>query len=120
MKKIILLLSFITGFSFSILAAADTNTMQQTAPSNPSATKISEGDLNKFVKTYKELVQIQQKYQQKLQANQGKDAQQLEQKAYKEMNEAVKNNGLTPQQYNQIAQQIQQNPQLRKKIQSMQ
>ncbi|KTD64289.1 DUF4168 domain-containing protein [Legionella spiritensis] len=122
MKKIALFLSFITGFSFSLMATAATNnTVQQTPATNQSASNVSESDLNKFANAHKEVMQIQQKYQQQIQTNQDqKAAVQLQQKAYMEMSKAVENNGLTTQQYSQIAQQIQQSPQLQKKLQNMQ
>lgn len=122
MKKTALLLSFIMGLSFSLMATANTNnTMQQTPATNQPAANVSESDLNKFAKAHQEVMQIQQKYQQKLQTNQGKQAaQQIQQEANQEMSKAVENNGLTIQQYSKIAQMVQQSPQLQEKIQKMQ
>ncbi len=122
MKNTVLFLLFITGLSFSLMATANTNnTKPQTPATNQAAANVSDSDLNKFAKAHKELIQIQQKYQQKIQTNQGQqNAQQVQQKAYKEMSKAVESHGLTTQQYSQIAEKIQQSPQLQKKILKMQ
>ena len=122
MKKTAFLLSFIMGLSFSVMATANTNnTMQQPPTTNQPAANVSESDLNKFAKAHKDIMQIQEKYQQKLQTNQDKQAaQDVQQKAYKEMSKAVENNGLTTQQYSKIAQMVQQSPQLQEKIKKMQ
>lgn len=143
MKKTALILTCILGSSFSLMANADVNNTtqqatppaqqatppaqqatppaQQATPPTQSAATVSDSDLNKFAKAHKEVIQIQQKYQEKLQGNQSQQAsQEVQQKAYNEMTKAVESNGLTTQQYTEIAQKVQQSPQLQQKIQDMQ
>lgn len=115
-------LSLIMGLSFSFMATANpNNTMQQAMSSSQSAASINDGELNQFAKAHKDVLQIQQKYQKKLQGNQDQQAvQEARQKAYQEMTKVIEDNGLTTQKYRQIAQMVEKSPKLQEKIDKMQ
>ena len=70
----------------------------------PDASDFSDSDLDAFVATQKDMAGIQKKYSQKLQANQDKPkkAKEVQQEAQQKMVEAVQDNGLELEKYNQI------------------
>ena len=70
----------------------------------PDASDFSDSDLDAFVATQKDMAGIQKKYSQKLQANQDKPkkAMEVQQEAQQKMVEAVQDNGLELEKYNQI------------------
>ena len=70
----------------------------------PDASEFSDADLDAFVATQKDMAGIQQKYSQKLKANQDKPkkAMEVQQEAQQKMVEAVEDNGLELKKYNQI------------------
>lgn len=91
----------------------------QSAPpaANPPAPQVDTKTLGQFKQAYGKVAEIGKKYRSKIQqANDRGQAQALQQKAQKEMVDAVKGTGLTVKQYNQIAMQVQQDPALRKKV----
>jgi len=119
MKNTALCLSFVAGLLFSLLAGA--NTIQQTTQTNQPAASVSNSDLKKFANANKELRQIQQNFQQKLKANQGQQAaQEMQKEALKKMAKVIENNGLSTEQYKQIAQSLQHSKKLQEKFQKLQ
>ncbi len=64
-----------------------------------------------------ELSKIHQRYTKRIQnAEKDKQKKQLKQQATKEMRQAVKDQGLTPARYSEIARQANQNPVLQKRL----
>lgn len=90
-----------------------------TQPDLPDASEFSDADLDAFAATQKDMAGIQQKYSQKLQANQDKPekAMQVQQEAQQKMVEAVKDNGLELEKYNQIVRLAQYDADFRASIQ---
>lgn len=80
----------------------------------------SDQQLENFASASKQIAGISQKYTQQLQDAKGQDAQQqVRQKANTEMVQAVKSNDLKVEQFNQIGQAVQNDPQLMQKVQKM-
>ncbi len=83
---------------------------QQSATIKP-ATK------EKFIAAYSEIRDVQQKYSQKLQNIDDKSkARELQQQAQTEMVGIIEDKGLSIKQYNQIVNQMRNNPELRKEV----
>ena len=83
--------------------APQTQTMQ--TPQNlPDASEFSDADLDAFIATQKEMAGIQQTYSRKLQASKDEPqkAMKVQQEAQQKMVEAVEENGLELERYNQI------------------
>ncbi|MCC5791599.1 MAG: DUF4168 domain-containing protein [Legionellaceae bacterium] len=119
MKNILIVLSMLAGFSLPLLATADTP-QATTNASQAGNAQIEDADLKKFVLASKAISQIQQKYQTEMQGETDQQkAQSLQQQAHTDMTKAIIDNGLTLEEYNKLAQTIQQDPELVKKIQTM-
>ena len=87
---------------------------QQAAP-------VSDGDLKKFVDASEDVAKIRDEFSQKLNnADDQEKAQQLQQEAQDKMLDAVKKSGLDAMKYNEIATQIQADPQLQQRAESLQ
>lgn len=83
---------------------------QQSATIKP-ATK------EKFIEAYSDITGVQQKYSQKLQNIDDKNkARELQQQAQTEMVSIIEDEGLSIKQYNQIVNQMRNNPELRKEV----
>ena len=90
-----------------------------TQPDLPDASEFSDAVLDAFASTQKDMAGIQQKYSQKLQANQDKPekAMKVQQEAQQKMVEAVEDNGLELEKYNQIVRLAQYDADFRASIQ---
>ncbi len=87
---------------------------QQAAP-------VSDGDLKKFVDASEDVAKIRDEFSQKLNnADDQEKAQQLQQEAQDKMLDAVQKSGLDAMKYNEIATQIQADPQLQQRAESLQ
>ena len=76
----------------------------QTPQNLPDASEFSDADLDAFIATQKEMAGIQQTYSRKLQASKDEPqkAMKVQQEAQQKMVEAVEENGLELERYNQI------------------
>jgi hypothetical protein len=80
----------------------------------------SNAQVNKFVKSFKDVSRIQKNFVHKMQGagNDKSKIQQMQKDAEGKMVKAIRNDGLTVKQYNQMAQSMRTNQQLRQKVQS--
>ncbi len=112
-KPIIAMAALLFSSALTATATAQQPGTQQGAPQSqnmpqqqnlPDASEFSDADLDAFVATQKDMAGIQQKYSQKLKANQDKPkkAMEVQQEAQQKMVEAVEDNGLELEKYNQI------------------
>ncbi len=98
-------------------AAPGNNAPQQNAAPSGSSAHYSDATLEKFVSAFQKVGEIRQEYIGKLQQVDDKEkAQSLQQEAGAKMTGAVEDSGLKVETYNQIAQDAQQDPQLRERI----
>lgn len=82
--------------------------------------KITEGMLVKFVAAMEDVQKVTTKYRDKFQnAENQEEARSIQQEAQKEMIAAVKDSGLSPQQYNMIIQRAQSDKELRSRLKEM-
>lgn len=87
--------------------------MQQQAPD----IDVSEEQINNFVTAQERVAEIGEKWSPRMEnAESSEEANKARQSAQKEMVIAVKNSGLSVQEYNQIARAAQSDPELRKRI----
>lgn len=85
------------------------------------AAPVSDGDLKKFVDASEDVAKIRDEFSQKLNnADDQEKAQQLQQEAQDKMLNAVQESGLDAMKYNEIATQIQADPQLQQRAESLQ
>jgi len=103
------------------IAQATNGQANQTPPATQSAQDFSSQQLQQFASALTDVVDLREQAQQKMQSTEDKDAQsQIVQQARSQMLEAIKDAGLTLDDYNQIAQAARSNPDLAQKIQQMQ
>ncbi len=92
---------------------------QQTAPQSPPGVEYSDADLKKVASAYAEIHEIRMDLQQSLASvTDPSDAQQIQEQAGAAMIQAVQDNGLNVDTYNQIMQEVQTNTNLREKLES--
>jgi len=76
--------------------------------------------LEKFVTAMSSVQEISSKYSEQFQsAEDAEQAQEIQRKAQEEMVAAVNDSGLSPQEYNAIVQRVQQDEELRARLQEM-
>ena len=117
MKK---LLTISALFSAALLAGS-ASAQQQPAPAPaPAQTmEITPEIKEKFIDAYADIMEIQVDYTEQLEAvTEEAEANALQQQAQMEMQEAVVDNELTIQQYNQIIQMAANNPELQQELQA--
>lgn len=82
--------------------------------------EITEGMLESFVVAMSNVQEISNKYSEQFQsAEDAEQAQEIQRKAQEEMVAAVNDSGLSPQEYNAIVQRVQQDEELRARLQEM-
>ncbi|KEZ78986.1 DUF4168 domain-containing protein [Salinisphaera hydrothermalis] len=105
-----------TLFALPALAADNPSAAASASTKAKSADPFTDKQLKQFVKAQANVQAVIKKWDDKVaKADDKKAAQKKENKA---MVQAVKDSGLTPKQYNRIAQQAQKDPELTKRIQS--
>lgn len=117
MKK---LLTISALFSAALLAGSASAQQQPApAPAPAQAMEITPEIKEKFIDAYADIMEIQVDYTEKLEAvTEEAEANALQQQAQMEMQEAVVDNELTIQQYNQIIQMAANNPELQQELQA--
>lgn len=111
---------FMTAAAIGVLAtggfATDSNAQNNTAPPATQQQKMNVNDaqLEEFAQAQAAIREVQTKYQGQAKAIETQEEMQtLQQKASQEMVQAIRSTDLTVQQYNQIANLVQSNPQVR-------
>ncbi|CAB0150915.1 hypothetical protein PSI9734_01354 [Pseudidiomarina piscicola] len=124
MKK--LLPTLIASALFASTAATAAPLMQQSAQQGQAMQqqqaqiKMTDALLKKFLAAMNQVQQVSQKYSKQFQnAENAEQAQTIQQKAQEEMIAAVNNAGLSAEEYNAVIQQVQQDPELQKRLQEM-
>lgn len=120
MRKTLLAMTiaaFGMGSTAAIAAAPQQAEMQQ---QEQSAQVISDAMLEKFVDAMANVRDISDKYAEEFQsAEDAEQAQQIQQQAQQEMVEAVNDSGLSPEEYNTIVQRVQQDEELRARLEEI-
>lgn len=102
------------------LAQAQANPASPQAQMQQQASNFNDATLLKFSMAMEGVQQVGSKYEAEFQnAEDATEAQKIQQAAQQEMVEAVQASGLTTEEYNQIAQQAQQDEELRNRILAM-
>ncbi|GHC16579.1 hypothetical protein GCM10010082_04370 [Kushneria pakistanensis] len=92
----------------------------QGAQSQQQTQNFSDDQLQNFASASQEIAGISQDYTQQLQGADGADAQQsIREEANQKMVQAVQDNNLEVEQFNQIGQAVQNDPQMMQKVQQM-
>lgn len=117
MKKRLTILAL---FSAALLAGSVSAQQQPApAPAPPQAMEITPELKDKFIDAYADIMDIQVSYTEQLEAvTEEAEANALQQQAQMEMQEAVVDNELTIQQYNQIIQMAANNPELQQELEA--
>ena len=103
----------------ALTASMSLPTFAQTEPAAPQATEIPEAELQSYAAAAAEIEALVQEWQPKVQsAETPEEAAEIGQQAQAEMVQAVESEGLTVEQYNQITQLAQADPDLQAKIMS--
>lgn len=122
MKKIQALLAFSLMMSLSAVSAqAQPAPQMEPAPNQAAAQQgnYSDQQLQAFAKAVLEVSKVAQAYQPKLaKATQPEQAQKVQMEANTEMVKVVQQQGLQPEQYNQMHQAVQQDEAMLQKVQS--
>jgi len=119
MRKTLLAMT-IAAFTFGSagVMAAPQDAMQQQQATEAQA--ISDEMLEKFVVAMDEVRAVSDKYAEEFQnAEDADQAQEIQQKAQEEMVAAVSDSGLSPEEYNTIVQRVQQDEELRARLEEM-
>ncbi|MDN7127918.1 DUF4168 domain-containing protein [Pseudidiomarina terrestris] len=120
-----LLPTLIASAIFATTAVTAAPMQQQSAQQGPAMQQqaqieMTDALLEKFLAAMSDVQQVSQKYSQQFQnAENAEEAQAIQQKAQEEMIAAVNAAGLSPDEYNAVIQQVQQDPQLQKRLQEM-
>lgn len=92
---------------------APTPAPQAPAMTHETAPAVDKQEVKKFVAAYTDVQEVRQDYSQQLQGVQDAEkAKDLQQKAQEKMDDAVESNGLTVDEYRELANQINQDPEL--------
>lgn len=108
--------------AFFLTAGFAVNAQQPSAPPEPGfeqapSEPVDDQMVEKFAATYASVQSIQEDYTQQLQEVEDRQkAQELQQEAQGEMLEAVEDNGLSVQEYNEMIARMDQDPQLRQRV----
>lgn len=90
---------------------------QMPSPQQPSASNVSSGELDSFVAAYTDVQEINKDYGGRLQnVEDVEKANKLQIEAQQKMQSAIKDNGLSLAEYENIANQINENPELRAEV----
>ena len=90
---------------------------QMPAPQQPMATDVSSGEVDKFVSAYTDVQDINKDYRGRLQGVEDVEkANKLQMEAQEKMQGAIKDNGLSLSEYEDIANQVNENPELRAEV----
>lgn len=123
MKKLLLMSAL--GASLAMTAVSATPIMQQKAAQGAAMQQqqqieMTDELLQKFLVAMNGVQQVSQKYGQQFQNTEDQQKKrEIQQKAQEEMLTAVNDAGLSPDQYNAVIQQVQQDPELQKRLQEM-
>lgn len=122
MKASTLIISILaaTGLGLSGVALGQQQEREYQQPprqQQPSTPEVTDAELEKYAKAQGQIRDIQDKYSSKVrQTDDRQDQQQLQTKANRKMQEAIQEAGLDVQTYNQIAMAIEQDPELRERV----
>jgi hypothetical protein len=108
--------------AFFLTVAFAVNAQQSAPPSSHEAPRkpVSEQAVKEFASAYASVQSIQEDYSEQLQQIEDpQQAQQLQQEAQKEMLEAVQQSGMSVNEYNQMVERMDQDPQLRQRVFSL-
>ncbi|MEC9320262.1 MAG: DUF4168 domain-containing protein [Pseudomonadota bacterium] len=119
-KTMIAIASAMTLSTTAAAAQTQDNAAQNQMAQQQAQQKITEGMLVKFVAAMEDVQKVTTKYRDKFQnAENQEEARSIQQEAQKEMIAAVKDSGLSPQQYNMIIQRAQSDKELRSRLKEM-
>lgn len=105
----------LTPFAFADPVAPE---HQEAAPGHAGET-LDPATKENFIAAYSDVLQVQNKYSQKLQtASDEQQARKLQEQAQQEMLQAVQANGMTPEEYNQVIRKVSTNPELQAEIEA--
>lgn len=122
MRKTMTALAIAALFSGSAAMAApqEGQSQQQQMMQQQQSIELTDAMLEKFVTAMSNVQGISNKYSEQFQsAEDAEQAQEIQRKAQEEMVAAVNDSGLSPQEYNTIVQRIQQDEELRARLQEM-
>lgn len=122
MRKTMTALAIAALFSGSAAMAAPQQAQaeQQQMAQQQQSIELTDGMLENFVTAMGSVQQISAKYSEQFQnAEDAEQAQEIQRKAQEEMVAAVNDSGLSPQEYNAIVQRVQQDEELRARLQEM-
>ncbi|WP_417659926.1 DUF4168 domain-containing protein [Pseudidiomarina sp.] len=122
MRKTMTALAIAALFSGSAAMAApqEGQSQQQQMMQQQQSIELTDAMLEKFVTAMSNVQEISNKYSEQFQsAEDAEQAQEIQRKAQEEMVSAVNDSGLSPQEYNTIVQRIQQDEELRARLQEM-
>lgn len=122
MRKTLLAMTiaaFGMGSTAAIAAPAPQQAQQAQTQQQQDVQVISDAMLEKFADAMSEVRSISNKYAEEFQsAEDAEQAQSIQQKAQQEMVEAVNDSGLSPEEYNTIVQRVQQDEELRARLET--
>ena len=122
MKKTMTALAIAALFSGSAAMAAPqaAQAEQEQMMQQQQSLELTDAMLEKFVTAMSSVQEISSKYSEQFQsAEDAEQAQEIQRKAQEEMVAAVNDSGLSPQEYNAIVQRVQQDEELRARLQEM-
>lgn len=122
MRKTMTALAIAALFSSSAAMAApqEGQSQQQQMMQQQESIELTDTMLEQFVTAMSNVQGISNKYSEQFQsAEDAEQAQEIQRKAQEEMVAAVNDSGLSPQEYNTIVQRIQQDEELRARLQEM-
>lgn len=122
MRKTMTALAIAALFSGSAAMAApqQAGAEQQQMAQQQQAIELTDGMLENFVVAMGSVQEISAKYSEQFQnAEDAEQAQEIQRKAQEEMVAAVNDSGLSPEEYNAIVQRVQQDEELRTRLQEM-
>ncbi|RUO66463.1 protein of unknown function [Pseudidiomarina planktonica] len=122
MRKTLLAMTiaaFGMGSTAAIAAPAPQQAQQAQMQQGQDVQVISDAMLEKFADAMSEVRNISNKYAEEFQsAEDAEQAQSIQQQAQQEMVEAVNDSGLSPEEYNTIVQRVQQDEELRARLET--
>ncbi|RWU09666.1 DUF4168 domain-containing protein [Pseudidiomarina gelatinasegens] len=122
MRKTMTALAIAALFSSSAAMAApqEGQSQQQQMMQQQESIELTDTMLEQFVTAMSNVQEISNKYSEQFQsAEDAEQAQEIQRKAQEEMVAAVNDSGLSPQEYNTIVQRVQQDEELRARLQEM-
>ncbi|WP_417685772.1 DUF4168 domain-containing protein [Pseudidiomarina gelatinasegens] len=122
MRKTMTALAIAALFSGSAAMAApqEGQSQQQQMMQQQESIELTDTMLEQFVTAMSNVQEISNKYSEQFQsAEDAEQAQEIQRKAQEEMVAAVNDSGLSPQEYNTIVQRVQQDEELRARLQEM-